>query len=320
MSLNSKKKMLVTYAGNTEEIIKLKKQITSLSSTVDHLYVKLGQPGLMYKIKDKYNGPIDFINEFADKKNLTFFSNMVPLVNHLGEHYYINDMFFEGWRLYLDNPKCKRLLDFCLPVHGKRSNLYFDLLLGEWNDTKDLIYSLIQNHPVKDATFLTYYGKDVSKGSWSDYVMKPKQHTAETFISGSQIRCSDLIDPNIYNQTFYSVMVETVLDSTFAMFSEKEAKPMVSGRPFIIFGSPGHLKAFRKLGFKSFSPVIDESYDDEVDMQKRFTMVLNSMYDLSKKDPLEVYNKLADILSHNKKHFENHEWNKEFKLAQDECR
>ena len=114
-------------------------------------------------------------------------------------------------------------------------------------------------------------------------------------------------------------MVETVISPKFAMFSEKQAKPMVAGRPFVIFGSPGHLKAFRKLGFKSFAPVIDESYDDEPDMSKRFSMVLDSMQKLAQQNPFDVYDKLKDILIHNKLHFENNNWNSEFKIAQEEC-
>jgi len=313
------KKIITSYAGNTEEVEKLRLDIHYNLKTVDHLYIKLGQPGLTYKVGDLYLATIDFIKEF-DAERCTFFANCVPLEKDLPNLHYINDMFFEGWRLYLDDPKCKKLLDYCIEPVEKQTKFCFDLLLGEWNDTKDLIHSLIQKHPAKNSTFLTYYGKDISKGSWSNFVMRPKEHTAETFVEGSQIRCSDLIDPEIYNCTFYSSMVETVIHPTFAMFSEKEAKPIIARRPFVIFGSPGHLKGFRKLGFKSFSPTINESYDDEKDMHKRFTMILDCIHELSKQDPLEVYKELADVLAHNKKHFETYNWNKEFKLAQDECR
>lgn len=311
------KKFITTYAGNTDQVKKLEQKIKQEISMVDHLYVKLGQPGLMYSEGNEYKGPVDFIKKFLGK-NVTFFANMVPYED-LEQYFYINDMFFEGHDLYLKNTKCRNLLALCGNAEHKITDLRFDLLLGEWNDTKDLIYRIIRSHPVNDSTFLTYYGKDVNSGSWSDHVMRPKQHTAETFIPDSQIRCSDLIDPNIYNKTFYSAMVETVLHHSFAMFSEKEAKPIVAGRPFVIFGSPGHLKAFRRLGFKSFSPIVNESYDDEPDMEKRFCMVLDSMHNLAKQDPVEVYRKLEGVLSHNKSHFENYKWNREFMIARAEC-
>jgi hypothetical protein len=171
----------------------------------------------------------------------------------------------------------------------------------------------VNNHPVKEKVFMTYFGRDTSKGHWSEHVVRPQEHTAETLGGpadrhNSQIRCSDLIDPDIYNQTYYTAVIETTIHPDFAMFSEKEAKPIVAQRPFVIFGSPGHLRAFRQLGFKSFAPVIDESYDDEKDLGKRFRMAVESMHWLCDRDPREVYDQLADVLAHNKKHFEDTNW------------
>ena len=138
--------------------------------------------------------------------------------------------------------------------------------------------------------------------------MRHKTHTAETLNKDTQIRCSDLIDPEIYNSTYYTAMIETTIHNDFAMFSEKQAKPIIAKRPFIIFGSCGHLKAFRSLGFKSFSEVIDESYDNIVDKSQRWQKALDSMLLLSRQDPLQVYKKLTQVLEHNKKHFEDNEW------------
>ena len=135
---------------------------------------------------------------------------------------------------------------------------------------------MIKDHTVKSKTFLTYYGKDTSKGHWGPDVERPIEHTAEsiggpdTRWEGNQLRCSDLIDPTIYNQTYYTAAIETVIHEDFAMFSEKEAKPIVAKRPFVLFGSPGHMKAFRKLGYKSFGDVIDESYDEILDKEDPF--------------------------------------------------
>ena len=63
--------------------------------------------------------------------------------------------------------------------------------------------------------------------------------------------------------------------------------------------------------FKTFSPVIDESYDDEPDGDKRFRMILDSMHQLTKMDPKEVYKELEPILQHNYDHFYKNNWNEE---------
>ena len=76
-----------------------------------------------------------------------------------------------------------------------------------------------------------------------------------------------------------------------------------------------HLKAFRDLGFKTFSPVIDESYDDEPDHDKRWRMILDAMHQLTKMDPQTVYQQLEPVLQHNYDHFYQNNWNEELLSA-----
>jgi hypothetical protein len=297
-----------TIAGNSVQVVDLRKQIKKALEKNDMVEVYLLQPGIMYEENNEWKTVIDFINEWKGQP-VSFFSNLVPSQPTAVPLTYTNDMFFAGHNLYKRNKKCKSLLSLLKPVRAGRQ-YYWDLLLGETRPNRDLLHSMIIDHPIKSKTFMTYFGKDTAKGYWSKYVVRPNEHTAETIenVYDSQIRCSDLIDPEIYNQTYYTAMIETVIHKDFAMFSEKEAKPIVAKRPFIIFGSPGHLRAFRKLGFQSFAPVIDESYDQEEDLQKRFYLAIKSMHQLCEKDPIEVYDKLSDVLNHNKKYFEESKW------------
>ena len=177
---------------------------------------------------------------------------------------------------------------------------------------KNELYQKLLNHSVSDKTLHVYFGKDPSKGIWSNGSI-PKTHTAET-IDGNEnafvnpVRHSDLIDVEIYNQTYYSAVIETVIHNDFAMFSEKEAKPIMARRPFVIMGARHQLRAFRSLGFETFSPVIDESYDDIEDCLERFDSMLDAMEKLCKIDPVEVYKKLLPVIDHNKKHFLENKW------------
>ncbi len=306
--------------GTTDSINLLRDNINKEINKGNSVLVKLLQPGVMYNKKDilKPDGTpewftvVDFMNEWKGKP-VSFNSNLVPIKPCNVWFEYTNDMFFTGYKLYQENNMCKSLLEKLKPYNQKSCTKYWDLLLGEASDNKDWLNETISNHNVLDKTFLTYFGKDTTQGYWSNDVVRPKKHTAETLGPienrvNTQIRCSDLIDPAIYNMTYYTAMVETTVHNDFAMFSEKEAKPIVAQRPFVIFGSCGQLTAFRSLGFKSFGNVIDESYDSIEDKHERWNKVFDSMEQLTNEDPADVYEKLADVLAHNKNHFEKNNW------------
>ena len=298
--------------GDTGSINVLRGNIQTELNQGNQVLVKFLQPGVMYEKDDDWHTVIDFMNEWQDRP-VRFQSNLVPLKKCEAQFEYTNDMFFTGPRLYQENKMCVGLLAKLKGVAEKATTVYWDLLLGEASENKDWLHNAISNHPVLEKTFLTYFGRDTNEGHWSDHVVRPVKHTAETLGPlaerfNTQIRCSDLFDPEIYNQTYYTAMIETTIHNDFAMFSEKEAKPIVAKRPFIVFGACRQLEAFRSLGFKTFDGVVEESYDLIEDKEERWLRALDSMLALSRKDPIKVYNELAEVLAHNKDHFENSDW------------
>ena len=303
---------LTDNQGSTESINQLRIDIENNLEQGNSVLVQLLQPGVMYQRNNDWLTVVDFMNEWKGH-DVRFRGNLVPLKACEVEFTYSNDMFFSGPKLYTENNRCSALLQKLKSVADKVTETPWDLLLGERNENKDLLHDLVKGHPVVNKTFMTYFGKDTNRGHWGQDVVRPKKHTAETLgpLSNrfnTQIRCSDLLDPSIYNQTHYSAMIETTIHNDFAMFSEKEAKPIMAQRPFVIFGSCRQLEAFRSLGFKTFASVIDESYDLIEDKQERWRKALDSMFELSKSDPQDVYGKLAGVLKHNKEHFENKDW------------
>lgn len=65
--------------------------------------------------------------------------------------------------------------------------------------------------------------------------------------------------PEQYSRTEFSVVVETANDEHFV--SEKTAKCLVLGHPFMVLGSQNYLQRLQSWGFQTFGHVIDESYD-----------------------------------------------------------
>jgi len=73
-------------------------------------------------------------------------------------------------------------------------------------------------------------------------------------------------------------------------------------QPFIVLSYPNSLEAFKRLGYKTFDCIIDESYDKEMDDTKRLYKVYSEIKRICELDEstLEEYRlRLAPILEHN---------------------
>ena len=84
-------------------------------------------------------------------------------------------------------------------------------------------------------------------------------------------------------------------------------------QPFLVIGDYLTLAELKKLGFKTFSPFIDESYDNERDSYKRMELIEKEIIKLKNMPINELhdwYYSIVDILIFNKKHlytFEKYE-------------
>jgi len=110
------------------------------------------------------------------------------------------------------------------------------------------------------------------------------------------------IDPTIYNQSYFSLVTSTSFDTPWFHPDEKFWKPLGQFHPFIWIGPPNSLDNLRKLGFKSFSPWIDESYDKEEDCEKRMLMIVNEIKRLCDMNYNEIhrwYLSMKLVLLHN---------------------
>jgi hypothetical protein len=108
-----------------------------------------------------------------------------------------------------------------------------------------------------------------------------------------------------YTQTNCSIILETVYDDRIHL-TEKTLRPIACGHPFMILSGPGTLAYLRKMGFNTFSPLINESYDLETDPTKRMEMVINEMSrinNLSKKYQQYIWKECHAITSYNKNYF-----------------
>jgi len=108
----------------------------------------------------------------------------------------------------------------------------------------------------------------------------------------------------LYSRTFFSVVTESVFDDVSLFLDEKVWKPIYNYHPFIILGCPNSLKKLREMGFKTFEPFINESYDSEFNIGKRMGMIIDEIERLNSmgfEGLKKWYKKLQPILEHNNK-------------------
>jgi hypothetical protein len=82
-----------------------------------------------------------------------------------------------------------------------------------------------------------------------------------------------------YDLFYYVPTQDRVYKRSLAPSSitEKTNKPIACCKPFIAFSTPYFLEDVLQLGFETFSPYIDESYDTETDNQKRLNMIVDEI-------------------------------------------
>jgi hypothetical protein len=115
-----------------------------------------------------------------------------------------------------------------------------------------------------------------------------------------------------YANSYFHLVTETFFGPN-VFLSEKIFKPISNLQPFLVFGDYLTLAELRRLGFKTFEPFIDESYDLEKDPKKRMLLLEKELIKLKNMPIEELHNwyySIIDILLYNQKHiysFENYE-------------
>jgi hypothetical protein len=86
-----------------------------------------------------------------------------------------------------------------------------------------------------------------------------------------------------YSALWNKFKIEVVVETDEYMhnrLTDKVAKPLVSGKPFLLLCGQNSLKHLRDLGFVTFSDYIDESYDNCVLPAQRIKKIIESLQQL----------------------------------------
>jgi hypothetical protein len=93
------------------------------------------------------------------------------------------------------------------------------------------------------------------------------------------------LTPEPYVDTYFSLVTETICaESPYSFRTEKIAKPLAVGHPFIVAANAGFYRDLHRLGFQTFGHVIDESFDSIDNAQDRLDRITNIVTDLCQQD------------------------------------
>jgi|688.fasta_scaffold127941_2 hypothetical protein len=275
-----------------------------------------------------HNRIFQFIQDF-DRPNVTFYTcgyiNRKPNHAQLGQWM---DWFITTLKFYKNVPT---FLDKLTPYAVKPKS--FDALLGQPRSHRDIAYSYLKEH--QDQVVLTYM-RDFSQGLYdhdfnaqtiqsrpnTEYTWdidgigvpnKPVNFTIEHVqLHGQQVSISQVVPINIYNETAYSVITETNFMNSYTFYTEKTVKPILARRLFVAFGGQHYIRNLHNLGFQTFDGIIDESYDEEPDQQRRYAMVYEQMQYLFSQPQEEILEKIKPIVEYNYQHMLTTDWYGDF--------
>lgn len=116
----------------------------------------------------------------------------------------------------------------------------------------------------------------------------------------------DLGPQHCFHTSFFSIVTESDFsDGEVRRITEKCLKPLAMGHPIIVVGNPYSLQRLRELGFRTFAPFIDESYDTCEDRFERMTLVqaeVRRLATMPKAELVQLRVNLRRVIEHNYRH------------------
>ena len=111
------------------------------------------------------------------------------------------------------------------------------------------------------------------------------------------------LEPAPYVDTYFSLVTETVCaESVYSFRTEKIAKPLTMGHPFIVVSNAGFYRDLHNLGFRTFGHVIDESFDQIEHHQDRVDRIAQIVTDLCQQDLAGFLRECYNVCKYNQQH------------------
>lgn len=170
-----------------------------------------------------------------------------------------------------------------------------------WSNIWDEIIELSKHHAIIKNSL------DKNKQS---LINSPSLYVDTTDLKTNRV----VLEPKLikyYKDSYFSVVTETnfytgtaphLNNQSGRFLSEKIFKPILCGHPFIVVSVPNFLEKLKEIGYKTFSPYINEFYDTVLDDNERLYCILLEIERLCNlnQDQLTYFlNGVKEITKHN---------------------
>jgi hypothetical protein len=111
------------------------------------------------------------------------------------------------------------------------------------------------------------------------------------------------LTPEPYVDTYFSLVTETICaESPYSFRTEKIAKPLAMGHPFVVVSNAGFYRDLHNLGFQTFGHVVDESFDLIEHHQDRCDRIVQVVTDLCQQDLASFLKECYNVCKYNQQH------------------
>lgn len=210
-----------------------------------------------------------------------------------------------NWQIELQSLIIDKLAPF------QKKPYYFEIMYGKKRDHRTYVANWILENNLSPYFLQTPYFLDTktkninvaynlnNSNFWEDEMILSATKEYVCTYREIEMNISQVMPFKIYQQSAFSLICETTIDERGSFFTEKIAKPIIASRLFVVISGQYYLKNLKKLGFKTFNGIIDESYDLEPNSEKRWNLALEQIKWLCTQDQNKILKSIVPIVLHN---------------------
>lgn len=262
----------------------------------NHVWVWNNLDGLVQLTAKNMREKIQELDRSIERTNVTIFLDAMPVQDHwLNELNHIRTE-VQPWQFFMMKgnriigakiDKCPDAKDFVLSTVLKKSAPHRSRLKQEF-DLRPHLWSR------GNINFSAYRGDlydpdHEGKANKTNYLGE----SYDWLESWEMYPSMDL-----YRNSCLELVPETLCAHGYFV-TEKTVKPISTKTPFLMLSTPGYLKYLRSKGFRTFHHLIDEGYDDIVDLDTRVRAVVDLLEHVIATGSRDFFEASKDIVEHN---------------------